>query len=88
MNSPEPDLRRRIDAALDGKAVRLIRIERAASEGGSMDAPAGGVPVALGELDPEIVFTRCHVDKIADRASRVAAPGVPGTTRPLRSTRR
>ena len=62
LEGAEPDLRRRIDAALEGKPVRLTRILRqSAGQGGTLaDAVEGGT--VLDELDPAHVFTRRHAE--------------------------
>jgi exonuclease SbcD len=63
LDAPEPALRARIEAELDGKPVRLARIEVSAS------ATAGnhGAPVLsldeLGRLDPASVFSRLYRER-------------------------
>ncbi|CAG9175558.1 exonuclease SbcCD subunit D C-terminal domain-containing protein [Cupriavidus respiraculi] len=63
LDAPEPALRARIEAELDGKAVRLARIEVSASAA-TGDA---AVPVLsldeLGRLDPAAVFARLYRER-------------------------
>jgi exonuclease SbcD len=62
LDGAEPELRRRIDLALDGKPVRLTRIVRqTAGPGGTLaDAVEGGTE--LDALAPAHVFTRRYVE--------------------------
>lgn len=62
LNNPEPELRQRVEAALEGKPVRLTRIVRQTEgEGGSLaDAMEGGT--ALDELEPAHVFAHRHTE--------------------------
>lgn len=61
LNSAEPDLRKRIEAALEGKPVRLTRIVRqTAGEGGAL---SGSVDEALTDLEPSHVFARRHLNQ-------------------------
>jgi exonuclease SbcD len=55
---PEPRLRARVEAALDGKRARLVRLlAETTGDGGAL---ADGVAAQrLAELDPRDVFTRC-----------------------------
>jgi exonuclease SbcD len=59
----EPELRQRIEAALEGKPVRLTRIVRQTEgQGGALaDAVAGDT--ALDELEPAYVFARRHAEE-------------------------
>jgi len=60
LSRPEPDLRARIDAALDGKPVRLTRI---ASTRHDLDGTVRDDDIQhafLGDLDPKDVFRRKH----------------------------
>lgn len=60
LNSAEPELRRRIDAALEGKPVRLTRIVRqTAGQGGTL-ADAAEESATLSELEPAHVFASRH----------------------------
>ncbi len=60
LNGPQPDLRSRIDAALEGKPVRLTRVVRevAGEEGGNRALTEAEITVE--GLRPEDVFARCH----------------------------
>jgi exonuclease SbcD len=62
LDGVEPELRRRIDLALDGKPVRLTRIVRqTAGQGGALaDAVEGGTE--LDALAPAHVFARRYVE--------------------------
>lgn len=62
LDSPEPELRQRVEAALEGKPVRLTRIVRQTEgEGGALaDAMEGGT--ALDELEPAHVFAHRHAE--------------------------
>jgi exonuclease SbcD len=63
LSSAEPELRRRIESALEGKPVRLTRIVRqTAGEGGAL-ADAGEESVMLNELEPVHVFARRHSEE-------------------------
>lgn len=55
LDAPIPDLRARVDAALEGKAVRLLRLERRLPTGGGDAAPAR---VDLKALGPRRLFER------------------------------
>ncbi len=60
LEAPEPGLRARVEAALAGRAVRLLRVERV-SEGGDGSLPeAAAAGIVLGDLSPEEVFVRRH----------------------------
>ncbi|WP_027135150.1 exonuclease SbcCD subunit D C-terminal domain-containing protein [Geminicoccus roseus] len=61
LDGPEPDLRRRIEQALDGKPVRLVRVAREVAAA----APGGGqvVPAELAELAEIEVFQRMHAQE-------------------------
>ena len=56
LSGPEPDLRQRIEAALEGKPVRLTRIIREAAARDSTLAGGSGPSHGLDELRPEEVF--------------------------------
>ena len=57
LDKPQPDLRQQLEAALQGKAVRLVRIsaEYAASNGRDDD---GSGLIELGQLSPQDLFSR------------------------------
>jgi DNA repair protein SbcD/Mre11 len=62
LDGAEPDLRRRIDAALEGKPVRLTRIVRqTAGAGGALADSVEGM-TTLEALEPGHVFSRRHVE--------------------------
>lgn len=62
LSSAEPELKRRIDAALEGKPVRLTRIVRqTAGQGGTL-ADAAEESATLSELEPAHVFARRHAE--------------------------
>ncbi|WNW14161.1 exonuclease SbcCD subunit D C-terminal domain-containing protein [Pseudomonas sp. DTU_2021_1001937_2_SI_NGA_ILE_001] len=62
LDQPQPDLRSRIEAALQGKAVRLVRI--AAEYAGQAGAPEGSDAelIALEQLTPQELFRRAWLD--------------------------
>jgi len=62
LRSAEPELRQRIEGALEGKPVRLTRIVRQTA--GQEGALAGAVEesMTLNELEPAYVFARRHVE--------------------------
>jgi len=62
LEGPEPALRSRIEAALEGKPVRLARIDTSSARGDADGAPA----VSLDELErlqPEDIFRRLYRDR-------------------------
>jgi DNA repair protein SbcD/Mre11 len=62
LDGAEPDLRRRIDVALQGKPVRLTRIVRqTAGQGGTLADSVEG-STTLDTLDPAHVFARRHAE--------------------------
>jgi DNA repair protein SbcD/Mre11 len=63
LDGAEPELRQRIEAALEGKPVRLTRIVRQTEgQGGALtDAVEGNT--ALDELEPAHVFARRHAEE-------------------------
>jgi exonuclease SbcD len=63
LDGAEPDLRRRIDMALEGKPVRLTRIIRqTVGQGGTLADTVEG-STTLDKLDPAYVFARRHVEE-------------------------
>lgn len=56
LDGPAPDMRSRIDRALDGKPVRLTRVVRETAATGTAPEPAPG----LDDLTPEALFVRRH----------------------------
>jgi exonuclease SbcD len=63
LDGPEPELRRRIDAALDGIPVRLTRIVRQTVGLGGTLADAVKSGTALDELEPAHVFARRYIEQ-------------------------
>jgi exonuclease SbcD len=83
LDAPEPGLRARIEAALDGKPVRLAKIETssAAREPGQLD-PAMTLD-QLAQLKPDDIFKRLYAQKFgndapADQLSAFAELMLPG----------
>jgi exonuclease SbcD len=62
LDGAEPELRRRIDLALEGKPVRLTRIVRQTMGSGGTLADAVGGATELDALAPAHVFTRRHLE--------------------------
>ncbi len=60
LSGPQPGLRGRIETALAGKAVRLVRIERVAEGLAEGMVGVAGSGIALGDLTPPDVFARRH----------------------------
>ncbi|MBK8538075.1 MAG: exonuclease SbcCD subunit D C-terminal domain-containing protein [Candidatus Competibacteraceae bacterium] len=61
LNGPDPGLRTRIESALDGKPVRLVKIETRYNA--SADGDAASSPLSLddlGRLQPEDIFSKLH----------------------------
>jgi exonuclease SbcD len=68
LDGPEPGLRARIEAALDGKPVRLAKIEpaRRQQEGGEQ---AGAMSLdQLAQLRPDDIFRRLYLQRYGDEA--------------------
>lgn len=62
LDAPEPGLRMRIETALDGKPVRLARIDTSLSTPASAGVPALSVD-ELDRLQPEDIFNRLYRSK-------------------------
>jgi len=63
LDGAEPELRQRIEAALEGKPVRLTRIVRQTEgQGGALADTVEG-DTALNELEPAHVFARRHAEE-------------------------
>ncbi len=58
LDEPQPDLRQQIEAALQGKAVRLVRIAAEYAGRQGADGEDEGRLVELGQLRPEDLFAR------------------------------
>lgn len=65
LSKPEPALRRRIEEAVVGKAVRLVRIG-VTLEGSGLALADAFTTASLSELDPEQVFRQCYRRSFAD----------------------
>ncbi len=66
LDAPEPGLRARVEAALEGKAVRLAKIETSSAARG-----AGAAPLTLDQLDqlqPDDIFRRLYLQKFSAEA--------------------
>ena len=66
LDAPEPGLRTRIETALDGKPVRLAKIETSSAARGS--APENMTLDQLGQLQPDDIFRRLYQQKYAKEA--------------------
>lgn len=63
LDEPQPDLRHQVETALQGKAVRLVRIAAEyAGNGGSASADDGAALVELDQLSPQELFSRAWQD--------------------------
>ena len=70
LNAPEPGLRARVDAVLDGKPVRLAKIEP--TYGGRADNATADGPQSLddlGRLQPDDIFKQLHWRKYGEESS-------------------
>ena len=61
LDAPEPGLRTRIETALDGKSVRLAKIETSSAARSS--APENMTLDQLGQLQPDDIFRRLYLQK-------------------------
>ena len=66
LDAPEPGLRTRIETALDGKPVRLAKIET--SSAARSRAPENMTLDQLGQLQPDDIFRRLYQQKYAKEA--------------------
>ena len=66
LDAPEPGLRTRIETALDGKPVRLAKIETSSTARSS--APENMTLDQLGQLQPDDIFRRLYQQKYAKEA--------------------
>ncbi|OFA07535.1 nuclease SbcCD subunit D [Janthinobacterium sp. HH107] len=66
LEAPEPGLRTRIETALDGKSVRLAKIETSSAARSS--APENMTLDQLGQLQPDDIFRRLYQQKYAKEA--------------------
>ncbi len=60
LEKPEPDLRRRIDEALDGRAPRLVKLTTQRTGHGRSLAEQAPPDRDLGDLEPEAVFRQAY----------------------------
>ena len=60
LDTPAPDMRPRVDAALEGKPVRLTRVLREVAGQDRGRGPATEADIGLEELQPQAVFVSCH----------------------------
>ena len=63
LDGPEPELRQRIEVALEGKPVRLTRIVRQTEGQGDALADTVEGDTELDELEPAHVFARRHIEE-------------------------
>ncbi len=70
LNAPEPGLRARVEAALDGKPVRLTRIETRYNGSAESDSASGPQSLDdLGRLQPDDIFKKLHWRKYGEEPS-------------------
>jgi exonuclease SbcD len=62
LDAPCPDLRTRIEGALEGKDVRLVRVHRELAGDGTAlaDAPEAAAASSLAEIEPAVVLARLY----------------------------
>jgi len=68
LDAPEPGLRGRIEAALEGKPVRLAKIEPTRKHDGSGAEQAAMSLDQLAQLQPDDIFRRLYLQKYGDDA--------------------
>lgn len=69
LDEPQPDLRQQVENALQGKAVRLVRIAAEYAGQGAHDTQdSGGQLIELDQLSPEELFRRAWRDAYANEA--------------------
>ncbi|MEN5095074.1 exonuclease SbcCD subunit D C-terminal domain-containing protein [Pseudomonas protegens] len=67
LDEPQPDLRQQVESALQGKAVRLVRIAAEyAGNGGRDGEDSGAELIELDQLSPEELFRRAWRDAYAN----------------------
>ncbi|WP_397444420.1 exonuclease SbcCD subunit D C-terminal domain-containing protein [Pseudomonas chlororaphis] len=63
LDEPQPDLRQQVESALQGKAVRLVRIAAEYAGNGSREGDDGAAQlVELDQLSPQDLFSRAWLD--------------------------
>ncbi|QQZ44556.1 exonuclease SbcCD subunit D C-terminal domain-containing protein [Pseudomonas sp. SK3(2021)] len=63
LDEPQPDLRQQVESALDGKAVRLVRIAAEYAGNGGREGDDGAAQlVELDQLSPQDLFSRAWQD--------------------------
>lgn len=62
LDEPQPDLRQQIESALQGKAVRLVRIAAEYAGNGSREDEGGDRLIELDQLTPQELFSRAWLD--------------------------
>ncbi|MBP5076115.1 exonuclease SbcCD subunit D C-terminal domain-containing protein [Pseudomonas chlororaphis] len=63
LDEPQPDLRQQVESALDGKAVRLVRIAAEYAGNGGREGDDGAAQlVELDQLSPQDLFSRAWLD--------------------------
>jgi exonuclease SbcD len=68
LDAPEPGLRARVEAALEGKPVRLAKIEPTRQHDASGAAPGAMSLEQLAQLQPDDIFRRLYQQKYGDEA--------------------
>jgi exonuclease SbcD len=62
LDEPQPDLRHQVENALQGKAVRLVRIAAEYAGKGGADGADGTTLIELDQLTPQELFSRAWLD--------------------------
>jgi DNA repair protein SbcD/Mre11 len=62
LDEPQPDLRQQIETALQGKAVRLVRIAAEYAGRPNADSEDVGALIELDQLSPQELFSRAWLD--------------------------
>jgi exonuclease SbcD len=68
LDAPEPGLRARIEAALDGKPVRLAKIETSSAARGALPDDAVMTLDQLDKLKPDDIFRQLYRQKFGNEA--------------------
>ncbi|WP_085586947.1 MULTISPECIES: exonuclease SbcCD subunit D C-terminal domain-containing protein [unclassified Pseudomonas] len=69
LDEPQPDLRQQVESALQGKAVRLVRIAAEyAGSGGRNGTDEGDALIELDQLTPQELFSRAWFDSYGNEA--------------------